>query len=192
MHLFDAVRGPLAVEIMPFHHAGGAAALARADHVDRFDLGEDVDLQFLADLQAIDSTAELANETLRFAIGLWHGLDAGGGTAPLPFAVEFGDLTASGAAGKTAGLIEIAQLNGLVAVFLLCPQLKDAAGASLDHRCRDHLAGLIKNLCHPDLAAEQSNYHRSLPLCYAARREPPTLSRVYPHELPFHKNVADS
>ena len=52
MHLLHAVRGPLAVEVVPLHHAGGAAALAGADHVDGLDFGEDVDLEFLADLPA--------------------------------------------------------------------------------------------------------------------------------------------
>ena len=108
MHLLDAVRGPLAVEIVPFHHAGGAAALAGADHVDRFDLGEDVDLQFLADLKPFGGTAKLANESLRLAGCLRRGLDSGRGTALLPFAIELGDVAASGAAGKTTGLIEIA------------------------------------------------------------------------------------
>ena len=77
-------------------------------------------------------------------------------------------MAASGAAGKTTGLVEIAQLNGFVAVLLLRPQLKDVARAGLDHGCRDHLAGRVENLRHPDLAAEQSNYHRSMPLCYVA------------------------
>ena len=96
------------------------------------------------------------------------GFDAGGGAAFLPLAVEFGDVAASGAAGKTTGLVEIAQLNGFVAVLLLRPHLEDVAGAGLDHGHRDDLAGRVENLRHPDLAAEQSNYHRSLPLCYVA------------------------
>ena len=63
-------------------------------------------------------------------------------------------MTAVAAAGKTTGLVEKAQLNGFVSVPLLGPHLEDVARTGLDHRHRDHLAGLVENLRHPDLAAE--------------------------------------
>ena len=111
---------------------------------------------------------------------LGNGFDAGRGAAFLPLAFEFGDVAANGAAGKATGLVEIAQLNGFIAVFLLRPHLKDVAGPGLDHGHRHHLAGRIENLRHPDLSAEQSNCHRSMPLCYVADGNGPAHSRVCP------------
>ncbi len=110
--------------------------------------------KILADLAAVDFSAELADEPLRFAIGLGHGLYARGGTAFLTFALEFGDVPASAAAGKTTRLIQIAQLNGLVTVPFLRFHLEDVAGARLNDGHRNHFTGGVENLRHPDLAAE--------------------------------------
>ncbi len=73
VHLLHAVRRPLAFEVVPLHGAGGAAALAGADDVDRRDLREDVDLEFLADLEPSTRAAKLANETLGSQSALGNG-----------------------------------------------------------------------------------------------------------------------
>ena len=73
--------------------------------------------------------------------------------APLAFAVELGNVPTLAAGGQTAGLVEKAQLHGLVSVALFRPELKDVTGTGFDHRDRDDIA-LVVNLRHPDLAAE--------------------------------------
>ena len=119
-----------------------------------FTCREDIDFQFLADLAAVDGAAEFANEALRFAIGFGRWLDARRGAAFLAFAVELGDVAASGAAGKTAGFVEITKLDRFVAVARFGPHLQDVARPRLKNSHRDDLTGGVENLRHPDLAAE--------------------------------------
>ena len=145
-----------------------------------FDFGEDVDLQFLADLNAIDGAAELANESLRFAVGLGGGLDPGRGAAALPLAIELGDVAASGAAGKTTGLIEKAQLNGLVAV--------SSAASATEGRDRDRPGspspGPLGRSRRKSASSRPCGRAVQLPSLYAfmlrRRREHPALGRLYP------------
>jgi hypothetical protein len=99
VHLLHAVTGALPGEVVPLHHAGGPAALGRADDVDRLDVGEDVDLQLLADLKTVAGDAELANETLRLAIRFRDGLNAGCRPALLTLAIQTCDVAAEAAAG---------------------------------------------------------------------------------------------
>ena len=101
------------------HDAGGAAALGGGRDVDRLDVGEGFDLDLAADGQFAGSTAELANESLRLAIGLGEQLDAGCRTLLGALAVELGDMTTLTATGQTAGLVEKAQLHRFVTVALL-------------------------------------------------------------------------
>ena len=77
-HFLHAVRGPLAVEVVPLHHAGGAAALGGADDVDG-DLGKDESRRLSAPgrRQVPRSTAKFADEPLRLATGLCQEFDAG-------------------------------------------------------------------------------------------------------------------
>ncbi len=91
--LFHTVRGSLAGHVVPHHHAGRTTTFAGADDVETLDLGEEIDVQLLADRETFDRNAEFANEALRFAIGLGGGLDTSLGAAAGPLAVEFGNLT---------------------------------------------------------------------------------------------------
>ena len=154
MHFFHAVRCPLTGEIVPFHHARGAASFGSADDIDGLDFFEDIDLQFLADLEAVGFAAELANEPLWFAIGFGDGFHTGRSAAFLRFAIEPGNLPASTATGKTTRLIQIAQLHGFIAVTSFGFDLEDMARARLNDGNRNDFSGRIENLCHPDLAAE--------------------------------------
>ena len=63
-------------------------------------------------------------------------------------------MTTFTAAGQAAGLVEKADLHRLVAVALRGAQLQHVAGPGFDHGHRDYVAGFVKNLSHPDLAAE--------------------------------------
>ena len=45
VHFLHAVRGPLALEVVALHDAGGAAALGGADDVDPLDVGEEFDVE---------------------------------------------------------------------------------------------------------------------------------------------------
>ena len=160
MDLFHAVTGPLAGEIVPFHGPGRAAALGDAADVDRLDLGEDVDLQLLADLdflpggKPVPGGAELANEPLGFGVRLLQRLNAGGGTLLLPLALQPGDVAALAAAGQATGLVQEPELHRFVTVAVGRLHLEDMARTRLDHGHRDYPPGGVKNLRHPDLAAE--------------------------------------
>ena len=153
MDLFDAVAGTLAAEAVAFHHAGGAASLGDARHVDRLDVAEQIDAQFLAD-RIVGRAAQLADEPLRFAIGLGPWLRAVGREPFGAFAVEPSDVAALAAAGKTTRLVAEADLHGFIAVAVGGADLQDAAWTGLDHGDRDHFPGFVKYLRHPDLAAE--------------------------------------
>jgi hypothetical protein len=63
-------------------------------------------------------------------------------------------MAALGAAGKAAGFIEKAHLNCFVAVPVNCAQLQHMAGPGLNHGHRNGSSGFVKNMSHPDLAAE--------------------------------------
>jgi hypothetical protein len=52
-----------------------------------------------------------------------------------------------------------AELHGVVAVAIGGAHLQHVARTGLDHRDRDRFPGFVKYLCHPDLAAEQSDSH---------------------------------
>ena len=133
--------------------------------------------------------AELADESLRLATGLGEQLDAGRGTLLRALAVELGDVTTFTAAGQAAGLIEKAELHRFVAIPLLGADLKHVARARFDHRDRDHIARFVVNLRHPDLAAEYSDSHRSVPCGQlpVGRRE--NLRPAYPARLPVIVNL---
>ena len=63
-------------------------------------------------------------------------------------------MTTFAAAGQPARLVEEAELHRLVSVALHGAQLEHVARAGLDHGDRHRVAALVKNLRHPDLAAE--------------------------------------
>src|SRR5690606_824753 len=124
MHLLHAVRGALPGEVVAFHHARVAATLAGADNVHRLDVGKQVNRHLLATLVAIGGAAELADFTLRLAIRLAGGLNAGGGTAARTLAGDGGHMTTLAATGAATGFVLEPQLDGRVAVAVLRPQLE--------------------------------------------------------------------
>src|SRR5262249_51799441 len=73
VHLLHAVRRALALEVVPHHDAGGAAALGGADDVEPLDFGQVIDVERLPDCDALDGGAEFADEALGLAIGLGWG-----------------------------------------------------------------------------------------------------------------------
>jgi hypothetical protein len=154
MHLLHAVSSPLTGKIMPFHGPRRAAPLGDARDIDRQDIGKNVDLEFLADLHAVNGRAKFANEPLGFGIRLGDRLNIGS-TPLLTLTIETSNVAAFTAAGQTTGLIQKAQLNRLIAIAVGGLHLKDMARARLNHRNGNYVScGEIKNLRHPDLAAE--------------------------------------
>ena len=99
-------------------------------------------LDLAADRQIADRAANLADESLRLAVGFGKKLDARGRTLLRPLAVEFGDLTPIAATGQAARLVGKAQLNRLISIALDGADLQHVARAGLDDRHRDHLPRL--------------------------------------------------
>src|SRR4051812_44019267 len=72
-------------------------------------------------------------------------------------------MTTFAAAGEPPGLIEKAELHGLVAVVLLGADLEHMTRAGLHNGDGDAQSRFVINLRHPDLAAEYSLRHRCSP-----------------------------
>ena len=161
---------------MPLHGAGRAAALGDAGDIDGLDVGKDVDLEFLADLQALDGRAEFANEPLGFGAGLGDRLNAGGGTLLLTFALKTGDVAALAAAGQTTGLIQESELDRFVAIAVGRLHLEDMARTRLDHRNRNYASGGSKTCVIPTLRPSSPNAI-VLALIHVALREDPAWGR---------------
>ena len=151
-----AVRCPLAREIVTLHGPRKAAALAGARHIDRlgFRKGSDIDLR--ADLKFARRAADLANESLRFAIRLGGRVDNRFAPFPGAFAVKLGDMTTPATAGTMARDIPKTKLHRLVPIALTRTNLQNVAGARLDDSHRNDFPRLVVDLCHLDLAAEDS------------------------------------
>ena len=154
MHLFHAVAGPLAGEMVPLHDARRPPALGDAGDIDRLDFGQVIDAELLAHFEASQPPRETRARTAAARKPPWHRLHAGRRTPLLTLAFQAGDVAAGAAAGKATGFVREAQLNRLVPVVLRRLHLEDVARPRLDHRHGDDLAGRVENLRHPDLAAE--------------------------------------
>src|SRR5262249_30994054 len=134
--LLDTVAATQALEAVPLHHAGETAALRLANDVHRLDVLEDVlDAEQLADGQGVVGLVEaiLADVPLRLPVGLgWRG-DAGADAGRLAFRLEVGgNVAALRPGGLAAGLVDEAELNGIVAVAFLIADEQDRAGADLE------------------------------------------------------------
>src|SRR5205823_1296682 len=117
--------------------------------------------------------AELADVALRLAIRLGQQLDAGGGADAAALALQRrGDVAALGAGGLLALLVAEAELHRVVAVALLRAHLQDGARPQLDDGDGGDLARGVVNLRHPDLRAQQAQWHWSNPLIRRAARGP--------------------
>jgi len=154
MHLLHTVSGPLTGEIMPLHGTGRASALGNAGDINCFDIDKDIDLDFLADLKAVTGRAEFANKPFGFGVRLGNRLNASGGALLLTLAIETGNVAALAAAGQTTGFVQESELNRFITVAVRRLHLEDVARTRLDHGNRNYAYSRVKNLRHPDLAAE--------------------------------------
>ncbi len=146
-------------------------AFAGADDVDGLHVGEMIYVQHLTNGDAVGRAAEFADESLGLAIGLGQRFDARLGFRFGPLAVEPGNVTTLAAIGQTPGFVAKTQLHRLVAVTLDRAQLQHVTGPGLNYRDGNGIAVVVENLCHPDLAAEQSGWHRSVSCGRVAERE---------------------
>jgi hypothetical protein len=127
-------------EVVSLDSAGEALALAHARHVDQVALGEHLDGEALADLVAIHVVRpELP--------------DLGDRRKVLELALP--------------GLVELlrrldAELHGRVPVPLHGAEACDGVGLDRDGGDRDHRPVRLEDLCHADLAADQSDAHRGV------------------------------
>jgi len=154
VHLLHAVAGTLTGEIMPHHSACRASPLGDTRDIDGLDICKDVDLKLLADLKTVDGRAKFANEPLGFGIGLGDRLNAGSSPLLLAFAFQSSDVTALAATGQATRLIQESDLDRFITIAVGRLQLEDVARTRLDHGNRDYAPQGVKNLRHPDLAAE--------------------------------------
>ena len=141
-----AVRGPLALEVVPLHDAREAAALGHAGDIDGLDAVEGFDGDVLADLGPPIGAAQLANESLRLAAGLRRAGSTPAGAAFGSLAFEIGNMTTFTAAGQAARLIEKAELDRFVAIALLGADLEHVTRAGLHDGDGDALSRFVVNL----------------------------------------------
>ena len=93
---------------------------------------------------AFDRAAELADEPLRFAVGLGERLDAGFGPRLGPLAVELATWPRWLRLARRRGLSRKPNLNRFVAVALHGAQLQHVAGTGLDHGHRNRVPASSK------------------------------------------------
>ncbi len=121
--------------------AGVALALAGAGHVDLLALGENVGLDHVADFQlAAVLEAELLEVLDHAHAGLLQ-------------------VTRLRLAELLLGHFLVAELDGLIAFLFLGHLGHDHAGACLDDGDRNDLAGLVEDLRHADLLANDGFLH---------------------------------
>jgi hypothetical protein len=72
-------------------------------------------------------------------------------------------MTTTGATYQPARLIVEAQLNRIIPISIYGFDLQDMAGTGLDYRHGNRFSVLFVNLCHTDLAAENTFAHRFVP-----------------------------
>ena len=156
MHLLDAVAGTLALEAVPLHHAGRPAALAGAGHVYEGNAFEQVDREHLPNLDPLVDPSQLADEPLRFAVGLGYRDHAPLSSTLSAATVEFCDLTPHALACKPAGLVTKSDLHRGVAIAVGGADAHHRAGPSLDDRHGHDGSIGVKDLGHPDLAAQEA------------------------------------
>ena len=130
-----------AVGAVALHHAGVALTLADAGDVHMVALCKGVHLHLVANVQ-VGGVLEL--ELLE---------DLLGGHARLLQMAQFrlGELLLRH--------VLVTELHGFVAVFLRGLLLHHGAGARLDDGDRDHVAGLVEDLRHADLLADDGLFH---------------------------------
>jgi len=131
--------------------------------IDRLHFGECIDFDLATDGHFADRTADFADESLRLAVGFGKRFDSACGTPLGAFAIELGYMTTDTASCQATRLIRETELNGFVPISFDRADLQHIARAGLNDRHRNDLPRLIEELRHPDLAAEYTNCHRSVP-----------------------------
>lgn len=153
VNLLDTVGGSLASEVVTLHHAGETTTFGGSGHIDLFDFVELLDGDFVADTKFGVAT-EFFDEPLRLAIGLGNRFDAGIGSLFGSFGIELGDMASLGSRGEFSSFVFKAELDGGVAVSLLCSNLQNVTGPGLDNGHWNGGAVFQVDLRHPDFAAE--------------------------------------
>ena len=128
--------------------AGVALALAGAGHVDLVALGEQVGLDEVADLQL---AAVLKTELLEV---LDHAH------------ARLLQVAGLGLRQLLLGHVLVTELDGVVAFLFLGHLLHDHAGAGLDDGDRNDLSGLVEDLRHADLLADDGFLHWNVSSCW--------------------------
>src|SRR5262245_44428421 len=180
MHLLHAVRGPLALEVVPLHRTLKAAALRHARHINGLHAFHHLDRDLATHSQFACRPAQLANESLRLRSRLGRRLRPGIRKLLGALAVQIGNMTTFTATGQAARLIGKPKLNRVIAIVLLGPHLKHVTRARLNNGDGDAQPRLVINLRHPDLAAEYSLGHRNIPSGLVAPRDSETSLSHYP------------
>ena len=122
-------------------NAGVALALAGAGDVDLVALGEDVGLDGVADF-------ELGAVSKTELLEVLHSADA-----------RLLEVAGFGLGELLLGHCLVAELDGLVAFLVLGHLLDNRAGAGFDDGHGDDLAGLVEDLRHADLLADDGFLH---------------------------------
>jgi hypothetical protein len=156
MNFLHTVSGSLATEAVPLYNAGEPASLGHAYDVNRLDAFERLHGPSRTDLSPREIAAQFANETLWLALRL---RDSHPSFLP-PLAANTRDaryLTALRTRGQTTWFVTESQLDSGVTIPFRSPYEQNVARAGLDHSDREGLSSSVKNLRHPDLAAENSS-----------------------------------
>jgi hypothetical protein len=137
----DAVTGPQAGEVVPFHGPRKALADAGADHVHELAGDEMRGGQLGADIQhRVAADPELGQLALRLDPGL-------------------GEMAAAGACDVLHLGIGGAKLQGGIPVLFLSPDRDNLAVVNLQHGHRHMFAGLVEDPRHSQFLSDQSSAH---------------------------------
>jgi hypothetical protein len=142
MALFNTVSRTLTAKIVPLHHAGITATLADCRYIDRIDILENIDSQFLSDSKTFSGHTKFLDEFLRFAVRFGGDFLTGGSALLSAFAFDCRNVSPFGLVCPMACLVLETNLDGFVAIFFDCPQLQYIAGTRLNHRYRNDLTSL--------------------------------------------------
>src|SRR5215472_17700322 len=155
-------------EVVTPHHAGKPASFAYAGYVDVTLTVEDIDQHLVADFRrTVAAGFRLAFRRLRgrFGAGAVIGFDGGGFDCDFAHELHWRQVVLVKmplhGLGDVLAFHELHQtdLGRVVSVFGRALDLRDHAGARLEHRHRMHVALIVVNLGHSDLFTENAVNH---------------------------------
>jgi hypothetical protein len=163
MHPLHAMTGTLPRKVMTLHHTSEPAALADAKHINKRNIGKNVNAKLLANIQAVFFTVgtKFTHKPLWLTARPWQRLTTRSNKPLLPLATQRHHMATLATTGKTPRLVAKPQLNRLIAIGLNRPQLQHNARTGLYDRDGNQVARLVVHLRHSNLAAEQSDWHQS-------------------------------